>query len=113
MSDTKREAAPGKVPVIMKPRHLKAIDREHYGVFRETVIRKKDLKTGQTYDEHVGEIGPLFVYRESRADDPIHIESFHPTEHRPMRLTLVFDASKGEAGKDFPMPPGLRSKMTP
>ncbi len=76
-------------------RLMPELERGHYGLYRPVVIEGWDERVGEVVriesEEH-RPVGPLAVFREARAGEPIHMRSAKQ-DGTQLELTCVWDPS--------------------
>lgn len=92
------EKEPDKATISMGPAYLRPIEeKEHFGLYRDLLVEKRDPKTGKRTKETVQPpVGPLMVFRIARGDERVDMRTIHPETQQELKLHKVWDARTGD-----------------
>lgn len=74
---------------FLSPAFLVEVEPRIFGLYRSLEMEEFDQKNGCSSREKIKDIGPISLFRECERDEKEDLVSFHPTEHRPMRIRRV------------------------
>lgn len=89
MQDNKEKVKnklPDGVRIFRSARYLIEIEPKTFGTFFDIIEQTEDKNTKKFHREKLKTIGPAKIYRECENDEKADLETFHPSQHRPMKL---------------------------
>lgn len=74
--------------------YLREVDKGTYMLYRDIMVECRNPKTGELYNEKTGKnicVSPFPLREMSKDDDEraVVLNSFHPTEARPLKLVEI------------------------
>lgn len=67
--------------IFLTKAFLVEVEKKTFGLFKSVVIETPDGRR-----EKVKDVGPIDILRECQGNETPDLETFHPTEMRPMKL---------------------------
>lgn len=77
----------GGKKVFLSAAFLVMVEKGVFGLFRSLLEEQVDPTSGLPVREKIKDIGPIALFHESRPDEKTVMETFHPLEHRLLKLS--------------------------